>query len=49
LIVGVVGSLLGSFLFGLVGFAAYGLLARLVTAVVGALVLLYLIRLVRKA
>lgn len=49
LIVGVVGSLLGSFVFGLVGFAAYGLIARLVTAVVGALILLYLIRLIRKA
>ena len=48
-IVGVVGSLLGSFLFGLIGLAAYGLIGRLVMAVVGAMVLLYLIRLVRKA
>jgi hypothetical protein len=30
----------GSFLFGLIGLAAYGLLARLVMAVVGAVVLL---------
>ncbi len=49
LIVGVLGSLLGGFLFGLLGFGAYGLIARLVMAVVGAVVLLFLIRLVRRA
>ncbi len=48
LIVGVIGSLLGSFLFGLIGLAAYGLLARLVMAVVGAVVLLYLISFIRR-
>lgn len=49
LIVGVIGSLLGSFLFGLIGLAAYGLVARLVMAVVGAVVLLYLISFVRRS
>ena len=49
LIVGVLGSLLGGFLFGLLGFGAYGLFARLLMAVVGAVVLLFLIRLVRRA
>jgi len=49
LIVGVLGSLLGGFLFGLLGFGAYGLIARLVMAVVGAVMLLFLIRLVRRA
>jgi uncharacterized membrane protein YeaQ/YmgE (transglycosylase-associated protein family) len=49
LIVGVIGSLLGSFLFGLIGLAAYGLLARLVMAVVGAVVLLYLISFIRRS
>jgi uncharacterized membrane protein YeaQ/YmgE (transglycosylase-associated protein family) len=49
LIVGVLGSLLGGFLFGLLGFGAYGLIARLLMAVVGAVVLLFLIRLVRRA
>ncbi|HJY86088.1 MAG TPA: GlsB/YeaQ/YmgE family stress response membrane protein [Candidatus Acidoferrales bacterium] len=49
LIVGVVGSLLGSFLFGLIGLAAYGLLARLLMAVVGAVVLLYLISFIRRS
>jgi len=49
LIVGVLGSLLGGFLFGLLGFGAYGLIARLLMAVIGAVVLLFLIRLVRRA
>ncbi len=49
LIVGVLGSLLGGFLFGLLGIGAYGLIARLLMAVVGAVVLLFLIRLVRRA
>ena len=45
---GIVGSLLGSFIFGsfifgLVGLGAYSLLGRLVVAVVGAVVLLWLI------
>jgi uncharacterized membrane protein YeaQ/YmgE (transglycosylase-associated protein family) len=49
LIVGVIGSLLGSFIFGLVGFGAYGLIARLIVAVVGAVILLWLIRFIKKS
>jgi len=49
LVVGVVGSLLGSFLFGLLGLSSYSLLGRLVVSVVGAIVLLWLIRLIKKA
>ncbi len=48
LVVGVVGSLLGSFLFGLVGLGAYGLLGRLLISVVGAIVLLWLIRFIKR-
>ncbi len=48
LVVGIVGSLVGSFLFGLFGLGAYGLLGRLIVAVVGAIVLLWLIRLVKR-
>jgi uncharacterized membrane protein YeaQ/YmgE (transglycosylase-associated protein family) len=48
MIVGIVGSLLGSFIFGLIGLAAYGLLARLVVSVVGAIVLLWLIRMIKR-
>jgi uncharacterized membrane protein YeaQ/YmgE (transglycosylase-associated protein family) len=48
LLVGIVGSLLGSFMFGLVGLEAYGLFGRLVVSVVGAVVLLWLIRLIKR-
>ena len=49
LVVGILGSLIGSFLFGLLGLAAYGLVGRLIIAVAGAVVLLWLIRLVKRA
>lgn len=49
LIVGVLGSLLGGFLFGLLGLGAYGLIGRSVTAVVGAVILLLLVRVIKKA
>jgi len=48
LAVGVVGSFVGGFLFGLVGLGD-GVIARLLMAVVGAVVLLYVIRVVRRA
>ncbi len=44
LVVGILGSLLGSFLFGPMEIAFYGLLGRLVLSVIGAIVLLWLIR-----
>ncbi len=49
LVVGILGSLLGSFIFGLVGLGAYSLLGRLVVSVVGAIVLLWLIRVLIKS
>lgn len=39
--IGVIGSFIGSFLFHLFGFHAYGDIARLTMAVVGSLVLLF--------
>ena len=48
LVVGVVGSLLGSLIFGVLGLGAYTLVGRLVVAVVGAVVLLWLIRVIKK-
>lgn len=48
LVVGVVGAMLGGLLFGLLGLSAYGLLGQLVTATVGAVVLLWIVSLVRK-
>lgn len=48
LIVGVIGSFIGVWVFGLFGIAAGGILGLLVASVVGALLLLYVIRLVKK-
>jgi uncharacterized membrane protein YeaQ/YmgE (transglycosylase-associated protein family) len=44
LIIGVVGAYIGGFLFWLVGFPPQGLLARLITATVGAIVLLAILQ-----
>lgn len=49
LIVGVIGALLGGFLFGLLGISAAGLLGSLITATVGAMVLLFLLRHLKRA
>jgi uncharacterized membrane protein YeaQ/YmgE (transglycosylase-associated protein family) len=47
LIIGVIGALLGGFLFGLLSLAATGLIGRLIMATVGALVLLWLLRVIK--
>jgi uncharacterized membrane protein YeaQ/YmgE (transglycosylase-associated protein family) len=44
IIVGVIGALLGGFLFHLMGFATVSLLGRLVSATVGAVVLLFILQ-----
>lgn len=49
LVVGVIGAFVGGWIFGLLGLAAAGLLGRLVTATVGAILLLYVIRLAKRA
>jgi uncharacterized membrane protein YeaQ/YmgE (transglycosylase-associated protein family) len=49
LIVGVIGAILGGFLFGLLGISAGGLLGALITATVGAVVLIALLRLLKRA
>ena len=48
LIVGVIGALLGGWLFGLAGIAAGGLIGQLVVATIGAMVLILLLRLIKK-
>ena len=48
LVVGVVGAWLGSFLFNLFNLSSYGTLGIIVTATVGAIVLLYVVGLVKK-
>lgn len=48
IIVGVVGSWLGSLLFKLLGLAAYGTIGFIITSTVGAIVLLYLVGFFKK-
>ncbi len=49
LIVGVIGALLGGWVFSLFGIGSYGLLGELIVATIGALLLLYLVRLIKRA
>jgi uncharacterized membrane protein YeaQ/YmgE (transglycosylase-associated protein family) len=49
LIIGVIGALLGGWLFGVLGIAAGGLIGALITAFVGAVLLIALLRLLRRA
>ena len=49
LVVGILGAVLGGWLFSLVGIAAWGFVGSIVVAVVGALVLLYVVRVVKRA
>jgi uncharacterized membrane protein YeaQ/YmgE (transglycosylase-associated protein family) len=42
-VIGVLGSVFGTWLFGQLGFAAYGFAGNLVMAVVGALAILFLL------
>ncbi len=48
LIVGVIGALLGGFLFRLLGLSAGGLIGSLITATVGAIVLIAILRLIKR-
>jgi uncharacterized membrane protein YeaQ/YmgE (transglycosylase-associated protein family) len=49
LIVGVIGALLGGWLFGVLGISAGGLIGALIMATVGAVVLVLLLRLIKRA
>lgn len=49
LIVGVIGSLIGGFVFSLLGISAGGLIGSLITATVGAVILIALLRVIKKA
>ncbi len=44
LVIGVIGAVLGGFLLGILGFASHSLLADLITATVGAMALLAILR-----
>lgn len=47
IVVGVIGSIVGGFVFGLLGLSANGMIGSLVTAVAGAALLLYVVRLLK--
>ena len=49
MIVGVIGAFLGGWLFGLMGIAAGGLIGSPITAFVGAVLLIFLLRVIRRA
>jgi uncharacterized membrane protein YeaQ/YmgE (transglycosylase-associated protein family) len=49
LVIGVIGAFLGGRLLGTLGIVAGGLIGSLVTATIGAVLLLFLIRLIKKA
>jgi len=48
IIVGCVGAVLGGYLLGLIGISAGGLIGSLITAFVGAVVLLFIVSLIKK-
>lgn len=48
LIVGIVGAVLGGFLFRLVGLAAVGLIGSLISATVGAVLLLFILQKIKR-
>jgi uncharacterized membrane protein YeaQ/YmgE (transglycosylase-associated protein family) len=45
----VIGALIGGFVFGTLGVSVGGLLGQLIAATVGALILLYLLKFIRRA
>ena len=49
LVIGVIGAFLGGWLLGALGIVAGGLIGSLVTATIGAVLLLFLVRLIKRA
>jgi uncharacterized membrane protein YeaQ/YmgE (transglycosylase-associated protein family) len=49
IVVGIIGALIGGFLFGALGISVGGLVGAIVTATVGAVVLIFILRLVKRA
>jgi uncharacterized membrane protein YeaQ/YmgE (transglycosylase-associated protein family) len=49
MVVGVLGALFGGWLFSRLGIATWGIAGLLITALVGAMVLLFLLRLIKRA
>ena len=49
IIIGVIGSIIGGSVFGFLGITAAGLSGSIITATTGAVILLYLVRLIKKS
>ena len=49
MVIGVIGAFLGGFLFGILGISSAGLIGSIITATVGAIALLYVVKLIKKA
>jgi uncharacterized membrane protein YeaQ/YmgE (transglycosylase-associated protein family) len=49
IVVGIIGAVVGGFAFGLLGLSSSGLIGSIVTATVGAVILLLIVSLVKKA
>ena len=49
MVIGIIGAVIGGFIFGLLGISAGGLIGSLITATVGAIALIFVIRLIKKA
>lgn len=49
MVIGIIGAVIGGLIFDLVGIAAGGFIGSLITATVGAIVLIYTVRLLKKA
>ena len=47
--IGIVGGMIGGFLFGILGINLGGMIGSLTTATIGAVVLLYIVRAIKKA
>lgn len=49
IVIGIIGAFVGGFIFNLLGISAGGLIGSLVTATVGAIALLYVVKLLKNA
>jgi uncharacterized membrane protein YeaQ/YmgE (transglycosylase-associated protein family) len=49
IVIGIIGALIGGHVLGWLGIATYGLIGSLLTALVGAIILIFIVRLIKRA
>jgi uncharacterized membrane protein YeaQ/YmgE (transglycosylase-associated protein family) len=49
IVIGILGAVVGGYVFGVLGIAVAGLIGSIITATLGAVILLFLIRLIKRA